>query len=362
MEHGPLVKVTSPSFARDPVLREEIIARFPRAAFNPTGLPLAGGALAEFLADADAAVIGVERVDEALLAHTPALRLVAKYGDGLDNIDAPACERRGVAVGWTPGVNATATAELTLGLMLALSSQAYRHALELRGGAWSRHGGTLLSGKTVGVVGCGHVGREVVRLLSPFGCRLLGNDVADLSAWAPIAGVRPTSKEEIFRTADVVTLHVPLTVATRRLVDARALATFRPTAVLVNTSHGQVVDHAALEEALRDGRLGGAALDVHEEEPLGGADLLALPNVIGTPHIGDGAREAVLAMGRAAIGHLEQFFGSPRASDADEWRCSLLHQPVDVAKCVEREGGGSVRGRGAAVAAQGPRSKRAPVG
>jgi D-3-phosphoglycerate dehydrogenase len=315
---GPLVKVTSPSFSRDPVLREELLARFTRVTFNPTGLPLAGGALAEFLADADAAVIGIERVDEALLAHTPALRLVAKYGDGLDNIDAPACERRGVAVGWTPGVNATAVAELTLGLMLALSSQAYRHAFDLREGEWTRHGGVLLSGKTIGVIGCGHVGREVVRLLQPFGCRLLGNDVADLSAWAPVAGVRPASKEEIFRTADVVTLHVPLTAATHRLVDARALATFRPTAVLVNTSRGELVDQTALEEALGDGRLAGAALDVHDEGAPG-TSLLKLPNVIGTPHIGDGAREAVLAMGRAAIGHLEQFFGGPTVDHADEW-------------------------------------------
>lgn len=316
---GPLVKVTSPSFSRDPVLREELQARFQRVAFNPTGMPLAGGALAEFLADADAAVIGIETVDEALLAHTPTLRLVAKYGDGLDNIDAPACERRGVAVGWTPGVNATAVAELTLGLMLALSSQSYRHAIELREGEWTRHGGALLSGKTVGVIGCGHVGREVVRLLSPFGCRLLGNDVADLSAWAPVAGVRPTSKEEIFRTADVVTLHVPLTVATRGLVDARALATFRPTAVLVNTSRGEVVDQAALEAALTEARLAGAALDVHENEAGQGASLLGLPNVIGTPHLGDGAREAVLAMGRAAIGHLEQFFSDPAPKATDEW-------------------------------------------
>ena len=316
---GPLVKVTSPSFSRDPVLREELLARFSRVAFNPTGMPLAGGALAEFLADADAAVIGIERVDEALLECTPALRLVAKYGDGLDNIDAPACERRGVAVGWTPGVNATAVAELTLGLMLALSSQSYRHALELRDGEWTRHGGALLSGKTIGVIGCGHVGREVVRLLQPFGCRLLGNDVADLSAWAPVAGVWPASKEEIFRTADVVTLHVPLTTATLGLVCARALATFRPAAVLVNTSRGEVVDQAALAQALREERLAGAALDVHEDQAAEGASLLRLPNVIGTPHIGDGAREAVLAMGRAAIGHLEQFFASPGAAAVDEW-------------------------------------------
>lgn len=216
-------------------------------------------------------------------------------------------------------MNATATAELMLALMLALSSQAYRHARELREGAWTRHGGTLLSGKTVGIIGCGHVGREVVRLLSPFGCRVLGNDVADLSAWAPVTWVRPASKEEIYCTADVVTLHVPLTVATRRLIEARALATFRPTAVLVNTSCGCVVDHAALAQALREDRLGGAALDVQEEEPPRGADLLALPNAIGTPHLGDGAREAVLATGRAAIGHLEQFFGGAGAGRAEEW-------------------------------------------
>jgi D-3-phosphoglycerate dehydrogenase len=307
---APLVKVTSPSFSRDPDLRAALSARFRRVTFNETGGPLAADGLVRFLADADAAVVGLERVDEALLARTPRLRVIAKYGVGLDNIDGAACERHGVTVGWTAGVNALSVAELTLTLMLSLMNQAFRRAAELRAGAWNKRGGVLLSGRTVGVVGLGHVGREVMRLLRPFGCRVLGNDVVDRSAWCAAEGVVPADKETIWRTADVVTLHVPLTAETRHLVDERVLACMRPEAVLINTSRGAVVDQNALEQALAAGRIAGAALDVFAAEPLIDAGLLALPNLICTPHIGGASREAVLAMGRAAIAHLEAFFAT----------------------------------------------------
>lgn len=303
----PLIKVASPSFSRDETLRRELAARFPRVAFNETRKPLAGDDLARFLADADAAVIGLERIDESLLDRVR-LRLVAKYGVGLDNIDRDACARHGVRVGWTGGVNAVAVAELTLTFMLALESQAFVRAFQLRGGVWHKRGGTLLSGKTIGVIGLGHVGREVVRLLQPFRCRLLGNDVVDRSAWCAEAGVEPVTKDTIFRTADVITLHVPLGDDTRHLVGAAALASMRAHAILVNTSRGEVVDPAALKQALLEGRIGGAGLDVYPEEPPADMELLGLPNVICTPHIGGAAREAVLAMGRSAIEHLDRFF------------------------------------------------------
>src|SRR6185436_7531340 len=194
--------------------------------------------LARFLADADAGVVGLEPIDDELLARTPRLRLIAKYGVGLDNIDGDACARRGVSVGWTPGVNAISVAELTLTLMLGLVTGAFHRSAELREGTWNKRGGTLLSGRTVGVVGLGHVGREVVRLLRPFRCRVLGNDVADRRAWCAAEGVAVVDKETIWSSADVITLHVPLTPETRHLVDARVLARLRPGAVLVNTSRG----------------------------------------------------------------------------------------------------------------------------
>ena len=314
--HPPRIAVTSPSFSRHPGLRDELRAHFPDAVLNDRGAALDGTALVRFLADAEGAVIGLERVDDALLSRLPRLRIVAKYGVGLDNVALAACARRGVRVAWTPGVNARAVAELTLTFMLGLANGAFARAAELRAGRWNKTGGALLAGRTVGIVGLGHVGRTVAALLAPFGCRLLGNDVEDRRAWCASAGVAPASKDELYAAADVVTLHVPLTADTRHLIDARALASFRPGAVLINTSRGAVVDQAALRDALAAGRLGGAALDVWEAEPAADPALLALPNVVGTPHIGGAAVEAVLAMGRTAIGHLVEHFDAERTEKA----------------------------------------------
>jgi D-3-phosphoglycerate dehydrogenase len=314
--HPPRIAVASPSFSRHPQLRDELCAHFPGAMLNDRGGALEGTALVRFLADAEGAVIGLERIDDAVLSRLPRLRVLAKYGVGLDNVALAACARRGVRVAWTPGVNARAVAELTLTFMLALANGAFARAAELRAGRWNKTGGALLAGRTVGIVGLGHVGRTVAALLAPFGCRLLGNDVEDRRAWCATAGVAPSTKDEIYAAADVVTMHVPLTRETRHLIDARALAAFRPGAMLINTSRGAVVDQAALRDALVAGRLGGAALDVWEAEPAADPALLALPNVMGTPHIGGAAVEAVLAMGRTAIGHLVEHFDAERAEKA----------------------------------------------
>ena len=316
MVPAPRIAVTSPSFSRHPGLRDELCARFPGAVLNDRGVALDGAALIRFLADAEGAVVGLERIDDAVLRHLPRLRILAKYGVGLDNVALADCARRGVRVAWTPGVHARAVAELTLTFMLGLANGAFARAGELRGGRWNKSGGTLLAGRTVGIVGLGHVGRTVAALLAPFGCRLLGNDVEDRRTWCASAGVTPVGKDELYATADVVTLHVPLTTETRHLIDGRALAAFRPGATLINTSRGAVVDQAALREALATGRLGGAALDVWEAEPAADPALLALPNVIGTPHIGGAAVEAVLAMGRTAIGHLVEHFDAGRSEEA----------------------------------------------
>ena len=314
MTAGPRIRVASPSFSRHPVLRAELAARFPAATFNPTGRTLEPDALAAFLAGAEGVVVGLEPVDEPLLLCLPTLRVVAKYGVGLDNVAVEACARRGVTVAWTPGVNAQSVAELTLTFMLALANGAFARAAELRAGTWNKRGGTLLAGRTVGIVGLGHVGRALATLLAPFGCRLLGNDVADRVAWCAAAGVEPVSKDALYAEADVVTVHVPLTRDTERMIDTRVLARLRRDAVLVNTSRGGVVDQAAHHAALVDGRLRGAALDVWADEPAADPALLALPNVIGTPHIGGSTDEAVLAMGRAAIAHLVRHLGAGETS------------------------------------------------
>lgn len=286
------------------------VAELPlRTVLNSLGERFEGAALARYLADADAAIVGLEKITGELLDSCPKLQLVAKYGVGLDNVDLQACEERGVTVGWTPGVNRYAVAEQTVGCLIGLSRNLFFATRKLRDGMWDKVGGRQISELTVGIVGLGQVGRELVRLLKPFGCRILATDIADISGFCASAGVTEVGLEDLLRDSDAVSLHVPLTPETRHLIDADALARMRRTAYLINTSRGDVVDQAALKHALRAGTIAGAAIDVYAVEPPNDLDFLRLPNLVCTPHIAGNSAEAVVAMGRSAISHVKEFYG-----------------------------------------------------
>jgi lactate dehydrogenase-like 2-hydroxyacid dehydrogenase len=237
------------------------------------------------------------RVDAAYLdAAGSQLRIVANYAVGIDNVDLEAARARGVVVSNTPGVLTNATAEHTIGLMLALLRRIGEGDRSLRRRDHWEWGpdfmvGESLEGKQVLVVGPGRIGLRVAELAEAHGARVSfvgrGGDLRDAVA-----------------AADVVSLHCPLTPETRHLVDADALASMKPTAVLVNTARGQVVDEAALVAALRDGSIAGAALDVFEHEPTVNEDLLAMENVVLTPHIASATRDARLAMGMLVVSAL----------------------------------------------------------
>ena len=286
------------------------VAELPfRTVLNSLGERFEGEALAHYLADADAAIVGLEKITGELLDRCPHLQLVAKYGVGLDNVDLEACEDRGVTVGWTPGVNRYAVAEQTIGYLIGLSRNLFSGSRKLRDGMWDKVGGRQISDLTIGIVGLGQVGRELVRLLKPFGCRILANDIADISDFCRSAGVTEVGFDELLQESDAVSLHVPLTAKTRHLMGAEALSRMRKTAFLINTSRGDVVDQAALKQALRSGVIAGAAIDVYAVEPPNDLDFLRLPNLVCTPHIAGNSAEAVVAMGRSAIRHVKEFYG-----------------------------------------------------
>jgi len=303
-----LIKVTSPSFSKNPVLQHEISRRPYQVVLNTAGQRLEGKELARYLADADGAIVGLERVTDSLLRSCLRLRAIAKYGVGLDNLDLDACRRRNVFVGWTPGVNRRSVAEVTLGLILSLGHNLFSTSELLKKGTWNKDGGIQLSEKTVGIVGLGNIGKELVTLLAPFKCRVLANDITDLDEYARHNGITLASKKTIFGEADFVTLHLPLTDKTYHLISRRTLSQFRPETFLINTSRGNVVNQHALKEALQARKLAGAALDVYEQEPPSDLEFLTLPNLICTPHISGNAIEAVVAMGRSAIMHLDWYF------------------------------------------------------
>ena len=234
-----------------------------------------------------------DRVDAALLDRARP-RVVANFAVGYDNVDLDAATARGVVVTNTPDVLTRATAELTIALILALLRRVAEGDRLVRSGTPWAIGPTFmlgrgLAGLTLGIVGLGRIGREVARLAEAHGMRVLAT--------------RATPLAELLAEADVVTLHVPLTDETRHLVDVRRM---KPGAVLVNTSRGPVVDEEALVAALRDGHLGGAALDVYEREPEVHPGLLELENVVLTPHIGSATYEAREAMGMLCVEALRE--------------------------------------------------------
>ncbi len=244
------------------------------------------------VATADALIVrNRTQVDAALLAGAPALKVVGRLGVGLDNIDVDACRARGIEVIPATGANALAVAEYVIGAAMLLLRGAYSSSAAVGAGEWPRlalSNGRELSGKTLGIVGFGGIGRLVARLGRVLGMRVVGSDPqvpASAAAWRE-EGAESRELDALLAEADVVTLHVPLVDATRHLVDAARLARMKPDAILINTARGGVVDEAAVAAALKSGRLGGAALDVFEHEPLAaGSPLAGCPNLLLTPHI-----------------------------------------------------------------------------
>lgn len=257
--------------------------------------------LKAFLLGATHWIVGREPVREDLLAGLNTLKVVSKYGVGLDNIDFNACLKAGVDVRWRPGVNAQAVAEFSLAMMISLCRKLAQGSRHIANGEWQKDGGVAFSGKTLGIVGVGAIGSRVARLARCFGCKLLLCDILDKASLAQDLQAEQVELEDLLRRSDILSLHVPLSEQTRAMIDTRRLALMKPSAYLVNTSRGEVLDQTALKFALQNQQLAGAALDVFVEEPLRDKDLYSLENFIGTAHIGGNSREAVWAMGLAAI-------------------------------------------------------------
>jgi phosphoglycerate dehydrogenase-like enzyme len=300
------VAVCSRSFSKNPVLRAELLARYKHVTFNDAGLSLKGDSLVEFLKGHQKAITALEAVDEAALSRLPDLRVVSKYGVGLDTIDQAAMRAHGKRLGWTGGVNRRSVSELVISFAISALRRVPEASREVVAGTWRQHVGGQLSERTVGIVGCGAVGQDLVLLLKPFGCRVLAHDIVDYPEFYAAHGVEACGLDELLTRSDVVTLHVPLDESTKGMLDARRLSLLKPTAVLINAARGGLVDEAVLKVMLREKRLAGAAFDVFASEPPRDAELLALPNFLATPHIGGSSEEAVLAMGRAAIRGLDE--------------------------------------------------------
>lgn len=305
MNRTDRVAVCSRSFSRDPRLRAALLERYEHVTFNDAGQSLAGDALVDFVAGHDKAITALETIDASILVRLPQLKVIGKYGVGLDMIDLDAMRSHGKRLGWTGGVNRRSVAELAVAFAIVMLHRVPEAAREVRGGTWRQLAGAQLSGRTVGIVGCGHVGREVVRLLAPFGCRVLAHDIADQDAFYSQHRVEAVALDTLLAEADMITIHLPCDASTRGMFSAARLRAMQPGSVLINLARGGIVDETALREVLISGPLAAAAFDVFAQEPPADRALIDLPNFLATPHIGGSTAEAIYAMGLAAIDGLD---------------------------------------------------------
>ena len=299
------VAVASRSFSKHPILRSKVLERYPNAKFNDKGLSLSGDSLVEFLSGHEKAITALEVIDDSILSKLPDLKVIGKYGVGLDMIDLHAMKDRGVKLGWTGGVNKRSVSELAISFSVYLLHRVAFANAEVRNGEWYQVKGRQLSECTFGIVGCGHVGKDLVKLLKPFGCNILAHDIIDFKEFYQENNITSVGLDELLQKSDVVTLHLPKNDSTNNILNKDRLQMLKKDAILINLARGGLLDESALKKILSEKNIAGAALDVFSVEPPIDTDFAHLDNVLITPHIGGSTEEAILAMGLAAIDGLE---------------------------------------------------------
>ena len=285
-------------------------------------LPFSEEEVVEELRHADAGIIDVEPYGEPIFSRIrESTKLLVRFGVGYDKVDLAAASRAGIAVARTTGANTAAVAEMALTLLLSCGRRMKIAQTRTVSGVWEKDVGHELIGATLGILGYGGIGRKLRQLVTGFGCRVLVCDHRLTPEEAAAEEVEPVSLEELFRRSDAVSLHIPARPENEKLVDARLLGLMKPTAVLVNTARGSILDEAALYEALKAGRIAGAGLDVYAREPLpADSPLLTLDNCVLTPHVASQTVESLWNIYRMALEICADFFagkGSPHILNPD---------------------------------------------
>jgi len=306
------VAVTSKSFSKNEILIKKLKEYFSDIKLNYGTKKLNDDELIEFLNGCDGAIVALEEINKKVLDALPTLKVVSKFGVGLDNIDIDYCKEKNVKVGWIGGVNRQSVAEMALGFMLMLIRNLYVSSNKLSNGVWDKNGGYSLYGKTIGIIGVGYIGKEVIKLLKPFNCKVLVNDIINQDEYYKENNLHYKSKEYIFKNSDIVTIHTPLNQETKYLINKTTLSMMKKNAFIINTARGDIVNLDDLKFALKNGVINGAGIDVYDSEPPQDKELLSLENLICTPHIGGNSNEAVLAMGESSIKFLKELLDDKR--------------------------------------------------
>lgn len=307
------IAVTVVTFSKNDEVVKELKKYFPNVSINTLGRRYTEEELINALKDTDGAIVGLDKIDENILKHCPRLKVISKHGIGLDKINFDDLKKYDVEFKYKEGVNKRSVAELTLGMILGLVRGLYKTSLQMKEGIWNKYNseGRKLTGKTIGIIGVGNIGKELVKLLKPFNCKILVNDIRkdeDQIRFYEENNLVNSSKETIYKESDIITIHTPLTELTKNLITKEKFMIMKPDSFIINTARGEIVNEEDLLWALKNKIIAGAGLDVYAEEPPQNSELLNLKNVFCTPHIGGTSKEAAFALGLTAINSLKEYF------------------------------------------------------
>jgi D-3-phosphoglycerate dehydrogenase len=271
---------------------------------NPYGRVIKEDEMVELVKDMDGIIVGIDPITKRVIYNASKLKVISKYGVGVDNIDLESAKERNIVVTNTPNANSNAVAELTVGLIISVLRNIPLSDRRVREKKWDRFIGYELYGKTLGVIGTGSIGKRVIKLLRGFDLNILCYDKFPDYEWAEKENVKYVNFDELLKRSDIITIHIPLTEETRHLISERELSLMKKTAIIINTSRGGIINERDLYKFLKEGKIYGAGLDVLEDEPPQNSPLIELDNVVITSHIGAHTQESIENMAFIAIDNL----------------------------------------------------------
>lgn len=315
MNHQDVVAVTSRSFSNNDFLVHELKKLYSNVLLNDSGKSLKDIELIKFLKDANKAIIGIEKISDSDLSKLPKLRVISKYGVGLNNLDLEALKTRNIKLGFTPGVNKQSVAEHALTLMLTGLKKIQENNIDILNGNWSQEKGSELFGKTIGLLGFGNIGQTLASLIQPFSCKIIFFDEQDYAnedilKISKDLNLNPELIDQlpldlVLSKSDILSVHLPLTKETKNIISLKELEKLKPTICIINTSRGGIINEDHLHRFLLENSTAFAGFDVYEVEPAFSNPLLKLTNFFGTSHRSSLTLEGINAMGIAAINGLD---------------------------------------------------------
>ena len=311
------VAITSRSFSANKYLVEELRTRYANITLNNSGKTLVGSELLEFLDGQNKVIVGLENFDKNLIDQLPELKVISKFGVGLNNIDLESMKENSISLGFQPGTNKQSVAELALMHIFIALRKAPSSKEDISNNIWSQSKGHELFGKTIGIIGFGNIGQRLAELLEPFKCKIIFYDDIEFSKEELvdkfpsrsedfINNLQQSSLNEVLKVSDIVSIHIPLLEETQNLISVDELGCLKKDVRIINTSRGGIVDEKALEDFLNQNKNAFAAFDVFETEPAFNHPLLKLNNFYATSHLGSMTIEGVISMGIAAINGLDE--------------------------------------------------------